>query len=507
MKVAVWNYYTFSFVGSYEIAGDFSPCWDLLTPQNSLMKIAGDCAIEKMMVVAVPNIHGRTFIGIVSDVKKSDSGITEVTVKEITSILDIPIVTEMFSDADYASGPNYWLSAKASDYFGDLTDLYQRLSWLTFSAAGGTAKASPAWSSNETSTLLSAMEEFVDAYGTMVKFTLASNNTSIGCEFTYSSLQTKYTFDLRTDCFSEVVYTDNSETAVNKVVFKPMTDNYINTGVDYPYVLLSNGSISTDLNDVNRLTPVVSQIEFYSDEDLGGVLADTSSIAVTASEILNVSKYSHEVKFKMRRSKASSYLRSAFSSILCGTLLTLYGVPGNETTAIESKVTRIQVTGDDEIEVTCGYSRSQLTDKIKMRERVEKGGKQLCYGIVQDTVTIREDPIINGSVYDGSFEFTLPKRAIIIDFYVDAVSGAIVSGSKPPHGPFSYRKDNFRAISRYYLNTEDPNYPVDNGDGTLTHQITMHYDVDDWVDPTGGPHTYRKFEGKVTYIQLKTLTT
>ncbi len=414
MKAAFWNYYSFSYVGSYEIADGFSPSWDLLVPQSCIMEIAGDTLIEKMMVVVVPVQHGRVFIGLVRDVKKSDSGITSVTAQEILSILDVPIALQPFSATDEPGGPNDYLLGEVNDYFGNSGDSYQTLSWLDVNDVGGTASASPAWSANEISTALSVLEEFTDAYDTVAEFTLTNDNTEIVCNFNYSSNLGTYTLDLRTDCFSQISFTDNSTTAVNKVVFKPMSDNYINTFTVYSYVLLSDGTVSTDLASVKRLTPVVSEIEFYSDEDLGGTAADPSSLAVSAASILNVNKYSHEVKFRMRHHKVSTYLQSAFAAITCGMLLTLYGVPGHETEAIQTKVTRVRVTGDDEIEVTCGYSRSQLTDKINMRGRFVDKGKKLCYSLESKTKTESFD--FENADFNGTYvideTITLPQNSM-----------------------------------------------------------------------------------------------
>lgn len=503
MKVAVWNYYSFSFVGSYEIAGDFSPSWDLLTPQSSVMKIAGDTLIEKMMVVAVPLPHGRSFIGIVNDVKKNESGITEVTAKEILSILDVPIVTEMFSSTDYASGPNGWLYDQARDYFTNNSDSYQTLSWLYVYAAAGTAASSPAWSSNETSTLLSALEEFVDAYGSLATFAFNSTNTAIECTLTYSSSLTSYTFDLRGDCFSKISYSDNSEVAVNKVVYKPMSDNYIHHDTEYPFVLLSDGTISTNLNDALRLTPVVSQIEFYSDEDLGGSSTDTTNIASSASEVLNVAKYSHEVKFRMRYHKTSSYLQTAFASLICGTIVTLYGIPGHESEAISTKVTRVQMVGENEIEVTCGYSRSQLTDKIKMHDRIEKGGKRLSYGLVSETEYMRITRTLDGTgtYYTGTDTFVLPEKAIITKIYGYAEYGTY----RTVGGTTTYEPKWRGEASVLYDDQYDSNYPVDLGNGYKRHIAKCTFPASEWHQAAiPEPNPYYKFCIEIHYMQIKT---
>lgn len=490
MKVAVWNYYTFSYVGSYEIAGDFSPSWDLLSPQNSVMKIAGDCVIEKMMIVACPVSHGRTFIGIVRDVKKNSAGITEVTAQEILSVLDVPIVSESFSAADHPLGPNDWLNDRADDYFNDASDQYQSISWLTFSLVNyGSGLPSPAWSSNETTTLLSALEEFTDAYGSVARFSFNGDNSSIVCEWTYSSKIPSYVFDLRTDAFSDVAFSDNTDTAVNKVIFKPMTDNYINTSTEYPFVLLSDGTISSNLSDPGRLTPVVSQIEFYSDEDLNGTSRDPSNLESSAAEILNVSKYSHEVKFKMRYHKKSSYLKAAFAALCCGTLVTLYGIPGNENTGIETKVTRIQVTGEDEIEVTCGYSRSQLTDKIKLRDRIDKGGKRIVYSVKGARLRKafhydNQDLEVLPNPFYAEVSVQMPKNAIVTSVYIELDDGT--SYTQSPHDVrmlqrYSYQLSTVGGVTTVTIKTGDltkeSGYigPTASYDNWLSLYVTVNY--------------------------------
>ncbi len=490
MKAAFWNYYGFSFIGSFEVDGAFSPVWDLLTPQTSTMRFAGDYPIEKMMIVGCPLAHGRTFLGIVSDVKKTN-GMTEVTAKEILSILDVPCTASMFDAVDYASGPNHWLYDRADEYFNDPNDLYQSLSWLTFSVVNGASKASPAWSSNETTTILSALEEFVDAYGSIAKFSLRNSNTQINCEFDYSSNLAPFVFDLRTDCFSGISYSDNSDTATNKVTFKPMSDNYLNMSTVYSYVLLSDGTISNNLASPLRITPVVTEISFYSDEDLGGSAQDTSNIETSATEILNVSKYSHEVKFRMRRHKTSNYLKGAFAALVCGSLVTLYGIPGSENTPISTKVTRIQAIGDDEIEVICGYSRSQLTDKLKMRDRIEKGGKMLSYSVKAATKYAREW-FYNEDLpvtYEATVSVSLPKNSIMTGIVVELDDGTYYT--QDPH--------DVRLLQRW-------SYTVSTVGGVQTITVTTG-DLSlesTYIGPNAAHNNWVQIYVRVNYSQLLT---
>ncbi len=489
MKASFWNYADFSYVGSYEIAGDFSPTWDLLTPQNSTMKISAKApAIEKEMICAVPGWRGRAYIGIVKDVRRNaSSGVTEVVTKEILSILNVPVVLEAFAATDY-SNPAEWLTIACTTYFGMSGDNYQNLNWLSFDDQSSlAASASPAWSSNTVSTLLSAYEEMVDAYGVYAYFHLGSTNDDIECQF--KSASGSSVLDLRSDCISNVTYSNNSEAAVNKVVFKPMTDNYINTTTEYPFVLLSTGTISTDLTDANRLTPVVCRYEFYSDEDLGGTSADTSNIEQSATEILKVSKYSHEVKFKMRYHKTSTYLQGLFTSLLCGMIVTLYGVPGFESTPIESKVTQIKATGQDELEITCGYTRSQLTDKIKMRDRIDHGGKLLSYSILTTTAQFTNSK----SFYSGNlpadntytFSFTLPKNTMLCEVKLYGTESAQISWP----------------TTKMLINSSGYTYSISSQNGYVTVSITI-------TDLTAISHYYEAIaSGDQTYLSADLLFT
>lgn len=362
MKIAVFNYLDFSYVGSYEV-GDYKVIRDLLVPQNSTFQIIDPSGIEKQMVVVCPLKNGSVYIGIVTQISfDNDSNMSTVTVQDISSILSVEVSLEAFTSAGYGAKIKEWFDA----IFVTSSDPLEKLSWFSCVNNSSVEGASPAWSANSTETLLTAISDFMDLSSLGMSFSLNSSHTGVVMTL-FDRSSSEATIKLTEEFVSNISYSGTSESATNKVVMKPQADNYLNK-TTLTYYLLNDGTVSTDATSNLRLSPVSSKILFYSDTQY-----DPSTLQATAASNLLASVYSHEISFRIRTIGISiPTIKTMISSIYCGMKITLYGVPGEEASAFSTIISKITFSDDDYIDITCGYSRSSLTDRLKMSKQ-DKG--------------------------------------------------------------------------------------------------------------------------------------
>lgn len=402
MKIAIFNYLDFGYVGSWE-THSFKIIDDLLVPQSSTFIVDNSDGIENKMVVVAPLNNGGVYLGIVTSVRVNDEDETStVTTNNISSILDVPIALEQFTSAVYG--------AKVKEFFDNAfistTDILEKLSWFTCVNNATESGASPAWSANSTESLLQLISEFMDISNIGFKFSLASGNK--GVVLTLFDRPTKEaTIKLSEEFISNMTYSGTNQVSVNKIIMKPQADNYLHKDI-ITYYLLNDGTVTTNSGDNKRISPVVSKILFYTDTQF-----IDSSLLATAKSNLAASMYSHEVSFRIRTKEMSMpTLKKMIALAYCGMRIVLYGVPGMSESPMNSVISKLTFTENDYMDVVCGFSRSSLTDRMKIGRRDNGKTTSTTYKIANGTLTQSVSKEFSGSEgqdYDFTVSITLPK--------------------------------------------------------------------------------------------------
>jgi len=416
MKIAIFNYLDFGYVGSWE-THSFKIIDDLLVPQSSAFIVDNSDGIENKMVVVAPLNNGGVYLGIVTSVRVNDEDETStVTTNNISSILDVPVALEQFTSAVYG--------AKVKEFFDNAfistTDILEKLSWFTCVNNATESGASPAWSANSTESLLQLISEFIDISNIGFKFSLASGNK--GVVLTLFDRPTKEaTIKLSEEFISNMTYSGTNQVSVNKIIIKPQADNYLHKDT-FAYYLLNDGSVTTDSGDDKRISPVVSKILFYTDTQF-----IDSSLLVTAKSNLAASMYSHEVSFRIRTKEMSMpTLSKMISSVYCGMRIVIYGVPGMSDLPLNSVISKLTFTENDYMDIVCGFSRSSLTDRMKIGLRKSNKTTSVSYKIAHGKIvdSIRHD-FTSDTDYTFVLKISLPRGTVPAGSYYSLSGNSI----------------------------------------------------------------------------------
>lgn len=105
-------------------------------------------------------------------------------------------------------------------------------------------------------------------------------------------------------------------------------------------------------------------------------------------------------------------LKKMIALAYCGMRIVLYGVPGMSESPMNSVISKLTFTENDYMDVVCGFSRSSLTDRMKIGRRDNGKTTSTTYKIANGTLTQSVSKEFSGSEgqdYDFTVSITLPK--------------------------------------------------------------------------------------------------
>ncbi len=199
--------------------------------------------------------------------------------------------------------------------------------------------------------LKSVLEELVLKYDIVIvpqlEFNLGKPNKII---IELKTIENKITLKEDYSFIQDVNIEDSSTSNINKITYIPSVDNETYTN-KFSYYLLDDGKVTTDIDDVKRIKPVVYKYEFYSDSDYDN-LEDKANI------VLQVNTYEHYISFKLFKNDLTNY-----DSLVLGNQVTFITKAGKVYYSIITQIERTDFNGN--LKILLGVKRITLTDKLK----------------------------------------------------------------------------------------------------------------------------------------------
>lgn len=150
---------------------------------------------------------------------------------------------------------------------------------------------------------------------------------------------------------------DGSIGAVNKLIYYPNADNILYKETLY-YFLLRDGVITDNPTADGRITPVVSEINYYTDKDVYGNAKETfiQKVKTTFAK----TTYNHRIKFELNENKVMG-----IAEFDVGERVDFISKDGKVYRSIITKINYSSKTGKASLEL--GFNRKSLTDKLALK--------------------------------------------------------------------------------------------------------------------------------------------
>ena len=190
-------------------------------------------------------------------------------------------------------------------------------------------------------------------YGIMLKYRVVIENGKIyGLELRIVNTTTGVRLKADNLYLDDLVINDSNKENINKVIYKPKSDNLFFKD-EVIFYMLTDGSITSDVNHPMRFRKVIQKLETYTDNDY----LDLSDKAKT---ILSVAKADHQITFRINK-KTNSL--DVLRNIEVGLLLEFI----YQGKIYDSICSSIKYSNSlDLCEITLGEYRIKLTEKLQI---------------------------------------------------------------------------------------------------------------------------------------------
>lgn len=332
------------------ISEDFNLIFDSVIYQKSYFVVNKICLNVEIGDIVYLKGMGVNFVGIAETIEISNDFQTKIEATDYSSIFDIKVKVN-----SYAGNLSIFLANLIKNAFKTNIDPMQNISYLTVKtsvAVNGSLAYDPdtLMSINEISSTLAK------TYGIRFVTDIVIENGAIkGILVDINGLGNEITIKSNLSVISKLNIIDSTAQIVNKVTFYPKEENVTKRNV-IEYFLLTNGTIVSDKNNLNRYSYVKGVTIFYSDNEFDSLLTKAQT------ELLK-SNLEHNISFELLQSTGRIH---PLSELKLGDRLEFIS---NKKT-YHTMVTQIAYKGNFyEASIVLGECRVRLTEKLKILER------------------------------------------------------------------------------------------------------------------------------------------
>jgi len=331
------------------VDSDFDINMDLVIRQKSTFKVNKTKLNIKLGDIVIIKGFSYFYIGVIESIELEDKHHTIVHTIDFKEMFNLDVLVSNFT-GDVAQ----YLENLINDHFIQSSDPNQNLNYLTVineSSVQGTLY----FDEDKIMAISDVIELITKSYGVSVLFEvvfLRGRVTGIKLRIVEITRGLKIKSSITE--ITDLVINDSEAQMTNKVVFYPQSDNEINN-VPRTYFLLTDGSITEEVNHPNRYRNVNAKAFMYSD-------SETETLSIKARNEMISSKLDHHISFVIKKSsKLVTFNLGDFVEFI------------TESKTYDSIVTALRYEGSlNKVAVTLGEYRIRLTDKIKLLNKSVK---------------------------------------------------------------------------------------------------------------------------------------
>ncbi len=262
MKLLIYNPANLNFIETLDVSSDFEIILDTVIDEKSYFVVNNQKTIAKYADIVI--LHERSFfyIGSITNIEETSDKKTKITSVDYLSSLDFEIKTDPFN-GNIGSEVIRLISREVSTS----SDPHQNRVFLSL--------VNDAKTTGEIITeddKLTRISDFLTQVYKEFKVRVETRLGIVGGRITHlkivaMDISKDMTLSSTFPMIRELSVSDNKEISTNKITFIPSSENTVSQRTE-SYYLLSNNTISTDINSPLRITPVVEKKKIYKDSDV-----------------------------------------------------------------------------------------------------------------------------------------------------------------------------------------------------------------------------------------------
>lgn len=345
MEIVILDKFNFNVKDNAYVDSEYEIVVDLVLTQKSSFKI------NKENINASVNdyIYVRDqalYFGVIDSIEKENDHIF-ITALDFKEILKIEYVATSFTGnlATYIEGC-------IREALINNSDAKANISYLSISVE--TSKIGTlTFEKDKVITIYELLDLAFKMYGIMLKHKVVIENGKFkGLELRIVTTTTGVRLKGDNLFLDALVINDSNKESINKVIYKPKADNLFFKD-EVIFYMLTDGSITNDVNHNQRFNKVIQKLETYSDNDY-------LDLAAKARTILSIEKADHQITFKINKKTTSL---DVLKTIEVGLLLEFI----YRGKIYDSICSSIKYTNSvDLCEITLGEFRIKLTEKLQI---------------------------------------------------------------------------------------------------------------------------------------------
>jgi len=345
MEIVILDRFDFKIKDYAYVDSEYEVIIDLVLTQKSSFKINKD----KVLASVGDYIYVRDselYFGVIDSIEKEKDH-TFITALDFKEILKIEYVAR-----NYNGNLATYIESIIRATLINNSDSKANMPYLSISCE--TSKTGIlTFDKDKVITIYELLDLVFKMYGIMLKYKVVIQDGKFsGLELRIVSTSTGVKLKADNLYLDDLVINDSNKENINKVVYKPKVDNLF-FKEDVTYYLLTDGTITTDVNHSKRFEKVIQKLETYSDNDY-------LDLADKAKTILSIAKADHQITFKINKQTTSL---DVLKNIEVGLLLEFI----YHGKIYDSICSCIKYNDSfDLCEITLGEYRIKLTDKLQI---------------------------------------------------------------------------------------------------------------------------------------------
>lgn len=339
-------------VKDYTFSNNYAIIFDSLVQNNSTFNITKRDINASENDLLVTKEFDKQFIGIISSINKTDE-LTTISCYHFSKKFDLTFIGSSKTDVNLGD----YIKSIIDDNLIESDDSLQNISYLTVTN-NSTITGAISLNANASANILDVITSILKSYELVINYNLTYTESGgfKGIDIDIEDVSQQLIIDSKEKFIKDITVSDGKVGAVNKLVYYPNSENILYKKI-LKYYLLKDGTISENANDVNRISPVVNQSEYYQDADI--YYDEGATLLAKVKETFANTTYNHYIRFTLNANKAIP-----INSINLGDRV-MFRYDNKEYNSIVTQLYYSSSTGN--VQIQLGLNRVTLTDKLAMK--------------------------------------------------------------------------------------------------------------------------------------------
>lgn len=339
-------------VKDYTFSNNYTIIFDSLVQNNSSFNITKRDINAVENDILITRNFDKQYIGVISSIDKSEQ-LTTISCYHFSKKFDITYIGSSKTDINLGD----YIKQIIEDNLIKSDDSLQNISYLSVINKSNITGA-VALTANASSNILDVITSILKSYELVMNYNIVYSDSGgfKGIEIDIEDVNDELTIDAKTKFIKDITISDGKAGAVNKLIYYPSSDNILYKTI-LKYYLLNDGTISENADDINRITPVVIQSEYYGDADI--YYDAGATLLAKVKEIFAGTTYNHYIKFTLNNNEAIP-----INLINLGDRV-IFKYEDKVYKSIVTQLYYSSATGN--VQIQLGLNRINLTDKLAMK--------------------------------------------------------------------------------------------------------------------------------------------